>query len=204
MAPFIGSLEPCVRKGTHVATSVQPHVSCCNHGTPWSWSSLICQASCLGHLLSFDGSRAPTCNEVRDTIVYSMLSWLTSTNYSMPAPPPIIVVLVNTFFRIRKFLLQYLALPRSHGSRKMYIATYPSSSSPDHYHALRYRAFPWYVESTTSKKMKAWLKGSPLPGPMFHDQGYKILDLGPDELRGEGYAAMREMEGSIRVARGVE
>lgn len=129
---------------------------------------------------------------------------LTRANHSMPTPSSLTVALGGGLLRTRKSLLRHLALPRSQRSGKIYISSSASASDSDRYPALRYRAFPWYIPSTRSARLKAWLKGDPQPGPQFYDCGYKLLELGPDELRGKGEAEMAEMIGSICSARGVE
>ena len=48
------------------------------------------------------------------------------------------------------------------------------------------------------------MKGHPQPGPRFYDSGYKILELGPDGLKGKGDAEMVAMVGSVLDARGAK
>jgi hypothetical protein len=120
---------------------------------------------------------------------------------SMSAPSPVIAALLRNLFKTRRFILRYLALPRSPRSRKLYIPAHPSKLDSERYHARKIRAFPWYIAPTTSWKLKAWLKGLPQPGPSFHSSGYRILDLGPDVLVGKGKVEMAEMDRSVRTAR---
>lgn len=48
------------------------------------------------------------------------------------------------------------------------------------------------------------MKGHPQPGPQYYDSGYKLLDLGSDELKGKGEADMAKMIDVVRGARGCE
>lgn len=122
----------------------------------------------------------------------------------MPTPSSLTSALVRGLLAWRKLLLRHLTLPRTQQSRKIYIVSSPSALDSGRYPALRYRAFPWYIPSTAATRRKAKLKGHPEPGPEFYDSGYKILELGPDELQGKGEAEMAHMIKSIRRARGVE
>jgi hypothetical protein len=119
----------------------------------------------------------------------------------MPAPPRVVTYLVRGLVKVRRFVLRYLALPRSLRSRKAYIAPSLSGADDQHYHALRSRAFPWYIASTPENKLKAQRKGRPQPGPQYHDGGYKLLELGPDELQGKGKVEMAEMARSTKISR---
>lgn len=122
----------------------------------------------------------------------------------MPTPPPLTATLVDGLLQIRIFVLRHLSLPRSKRSRKEYIAASPSESDEDRYHALRYRAYPWYVKANTSSRFKAWVKGQSPPGPRFQGKGYKILELGPNDMKGKGEDEMAKMAREIRVTRGME
>lgn len=123
---------------------------------------------------------------------------------SMPAPSPLIVALVEVLVQLRRFMLRHLALPRSPRRSKHYIASGPSKLDSERYHALRYRGFPWYIAPVSSISLKARLKDQPPPGPLYRSDGYKILELGPDELQGKGELEMAQMARSIREARGAK
>jgi len=57
---------------------------------------------------------------------------------------------------------------------------------------------PWYIPATTKWKLKTWWKGVPQPDLAFCSDGYRFLELGPDELVGKWRVEMAEMECGVR------
>jgi len=69
---------------------------------------------------------------------------------------------------------------------------------------LRYTAHPWYIEPSLDSRwgFKAWiiwLAGGIVPGDeRYKPRGYRICELGPEEMVGKGEEEMERMRGKMR------
>ena len=102
-------------------------------------------------------------------------------------------------FTVRKLVLRHLALPRPYFLRVRWFSDRPDPMTGC-FHALRYVSHPWYVKPTFwgrwgPSAWVTWLLRGPLPGDRGEEYvpgGYRILELGPEGLRGKG---QEEMDG---------
>jgi len=110
------------------------------------------------------------------------------------------------FMDIRKHVVQYMMLPRPYFLRKRWIPEYPDPQT-GRYHALRYRAYPWYIPlkifsfwhpSTWSVRITR----RPQPRDIaqrYMPEGYLINEVGPDALRGKGAEDMEEQRQRLEM-----
>ena len=122
-------------------------------------------------------------------------------------PPPIYFFLINTIFDIRKILLRYFALPRPYFMRYRSLTDNPTEDGM--YFLTQYDACPYYVQPTWWGKWSpgawmTWMMGLPLPGDegeKYYPKGYRIRDVGPDNMRGKGLKRFEEMRSSLEKTR---
>lgn len=122
-------------------------------------------------------------------------------------PPPIYFFLIKTIFGIRKILLRYLALPRPYFMRYRSLTDDPTKDG--RYFLTKYDACPYYVQPTWWARWSpsgwiTWMMGLPLPGDegqKYHPNGYRIQEVGPDNMRGKGAKRFEEMRSSLEKTR---
>jgi hypothetical protein len=98
--------------------------------------------------------------------------------------------LTTSIFNIRAFLLRHCALPRIYPDDK---GQGPSScimNKDGRYQRTSYILEPWYVKETWFNKLCPFIKKR--PGPKYRSQGFKVEELGPENLAGKGVEAMEK------------
>ena len=108
--------------------------------------------------------------------------------------------------RIRKHVLRHLMLPRPHHLRKRWIPERPDPTTGK-YHAIRYRAHPWYMplQRRSSWWPSTWfadIMGRPQPADhdeRYMPEGYLITEVGPKALRDTGREEMDEQKRRIQM-----
>lgn len=100
---------------------------------------------------------------------------------------------LNTILWTRKFILRYLCLPRRDTSKELWFS---QSADPrtGRFHAVHYIDRPWYIEPTFTNRWNVvswflWFIGGAIPSkdkPENRPEGYRIPDLGPENMEGKG------------------
>lgn len=114
---------------------------------------------------------------------------------------------MTSVFKVRKFIIRHLALPRLDFLRYHWIEA-GTDDRTDHYSASDYLAHPWYVKPTLIRRWgpAAWitsLLGYSVPGDdgnKYHPNGYTLADVGPNGLRGKGRKEMDETRACLARA----
>lgn len=124
-------------------------------------------------------------------------------------PPEWLITLTLQILELRKYTLRYLFLPRP-----SFMAVRGSTESPskDGTFFLNYQNnAPWYIKPTLLNRYgpATWitrLMGLPLPGDdgnKYYPQGYKIPEVGPENLKGKGidfFKSETERVGKVRTS----
>lgn len=104
---------------------------------------------------------------------------------------------LSMVLNFRKLALRHLCLPRRDAARELWF-----SQSPDprtgRFHATHYVDRPWYIEPSLSNRWHIvswilWSVGGAIPSkdnPENRPEGYKIADLGPENMEGKGIQEM--------------
>ncbi|KAH8731229.1 hypothetical protein GQ44DRAFT_699548 [Phaeosphaeriaceae sp. PMI808] len=106
-------------------------------------------------------------------------------------PPAIYPGIINFIFGIRRVLMTYCIPPRPNALRYDLVSTEPDPKT-GRYFMSEYENQPWYVKSTffTRNSPLAWFRwliGGPYPdGKNYKPEGYKIFEVGPEKLEGQG------------------
>lgn len=104
--------------------------------------------------------------------------------------PAIYPKLINAIFGFRRFVAQNLLPPRPYMWRNN-----PLSEKPDakgRYFTIDWDNQPWYVKPTFFTRHSPlayfrWVIGGPYPdGKNYKPEGYKIFEVGPKRLEGQG------------------
>lgn len=112
-----------------------------------------------------------------------------------------LVILVE----IRKFALRNLFLPRPYFLRVKWFTDSDPQTGRSNF--LQYVAYPWYIKPSFSTRWgwKAWLLrmvGGTIPGDeQCYPAGYRICDLGPITLVGEGEEEMNKTRRELTAKR---
>ena len=122
-------------------------------------------------------------------------------------PPQWLVTLTLLILDLRKYTLRYLSPPRPSFMRVR--GTTDSPSKDGTFFLITQENAPWYIKPTLWNRFgpSTWiarLMGLPLPGDeggRYSPQGYKIPEVGPDNLKGKGMEFMKgekEWVGKVR------
>ncbi|OOQ83731.1 hypothetical protein PEBR_33308 [Penicillium brasilianum] len=122
-------------------------------------------------------------------------------------PPAFFSAVFSAVFRLRKFYLRYLALPRP-GFMRLDVFTEKPNKYGRNY-VLFYEGAPFYVQPTIWNRWGpvAWFKwalGQPLPGDdgdKYYPHGYYTPDLGPKYFEGKGRKELEVIKRSIQQQR---
>lgn len=112
-------------------------------------------------------------------------------------PSRYMVLALKIVLTIRVFILRHMCLPRTENSKELWF-------SPDvdpvtgRFHAVHYIDRPWYIEPTFATRWNfvsclLWLVGGVLSSrerPENRPEGYRIQDLGPNNMEGKGAEEM--------------
>lgn len=112
-------------------------------------------------------------------------------------PPAIYHYIVAWGFGIRKYLLRYLAFPRP-SFMPAHFMTKDLSENGTYYYQ-KYDAAPYYVKPSLWERWKpgawkSWMMGLPIPGDegdKYFPGGYKIPEIGPLSMRGNGHGYIK-------------
>lgn len=113
-------------------------------------------------------------------------------------PSKVYFTFISVVFTIRKFVLRYLFFPRPWLMRVHNLGDKPSKEG--RYFMYTWETVPWYVQPSlwnrySFQSWKSWIMGQPAPGDegeKYWPKGYKILEIGPDSMRGKGEGYVRE------------
>lgn len=129
-------------------------------------------------------------------IVSALMDDRLRTAMMLEKPSKFYFVLVSALFTVRKFVLRYLMLPRPQFLRVHNTTREPSQAGT--YYVLNYVAHPWYVKpnfwNRYVRAWQSWIMGLPVPGDegdKYRPSGYKIPEVGPDSMKGQGADYMR-------------
>ncbi|KAF1832410.1 NAD(P)-binding protein [Decorospora gaudefroyi] len=112
------------------------------------------------------------------------------TAMKLPDPPAVYSHLFNTAIHVRKWALRNLFLPRPYCLRVKWFTEMNGHSGRAHF--CSYTAHPWYIKPSFSARWgpKALILrafGGMVPGNQkYCPDGYRIRELGPEELVGKG------------------
>ncbi|KAH9843354.1 NAD(P)-binding protein [Teratosphaeria destructans] len=120
-------------------------------------------------------------------IVSSLLDLRLRTAMKFAEPASITVVMLDLLVDIRRMIVRHLFLPRPYFLRQRWFSDEPTIDG--RYHFAQYIAHPWYIKPTWSKR----IVGGAVPGDegdKYCPHGYKIAELGPQNLCGKGDVEM--------------
>ena len=106
---------------------------------------------------------------------------------------------------IRKFLLRHAFLPRPSFLRVQWFTEPDPQTGRSNF--LNYTAHPWYIKPSFSarwgwKAWMVWFVGGVVPGDRkYFPEGYRICELGPDDLVGMGEVEMDKTRDELKVKR---
>jgi hypothetical protein len=125
----------------------------------------------------------------------------------MESPPRFFSAIFTSIFRLRRFFLRYLALPRPNFMRLDVFTEKPNEHGRNYVNV--YEGAPFYVQPTVWNRWGpvAWFKwamGQPLPGDdgdKYYPQGYYTPDLGPKYFEGKGRKELEVIKDRLRMQR---
>ncbi|PGH01480.1 hypothetical protein AJ79_07918 [Helicocarpus griseus UAMH5409] len=107
-------------------------------------------------------------------------------------------------FKLRKWFLRYLSLPRFRQYRRISPGTDPEAR----HFLVNWEGAPFYIEPTFMNRwgLRAWftwLRGMPVPGddPKLGPNGYYIPDVGPTKFEGKGRDQLKQTRERLQVER---
>lgn len=127
--------------------------------------------------------------------------------FRMEPAPPALSATFTTLFKLRRFYLRYLALPRPDYKRLDVFTDKPNEHG--RHFLLQFEGAPYYVRPTIWNRWGpvAWAKwalGQPLPGDdgdKYYPQGYYAPDLGPKYFEGKGRKELEAMKLGLQESR---
>lgn len=139
-------------------------------------------------------------------IAYLMDDRLRNAMMMEPVPPALSATFA-AIFRLRRFYLRYLALPRPDWNRLNAFTDKPNEHG--RHSLLQLQGAPYYVRPTIWNRWgpAAWVKrvlGQPLPGDegdKYSPQGYYTPDLGPKYFEGKGRKEMEAIKLGLQETR---
>lgn len=127
--------------------------------------------------------------------------------FRMEPVPPALSATFAAIFRLRRFYLRYLTLPRPDFNRLNAFTDAPNKHG--RHFLLQLQGAPYYVRPTIWNRWGpvAWIKralGQPLPGDdgdKYFPQGYYAPDLGPKYFEGKGRKEMEAIKLGLQESR---
>lgn len=116
----------------------------------------------------------------------------------LPEPSRRTVTALETVLGLRRFALRHLCLPRPHRRREQWFSQ-RTDPHTGRYHAKHYIDRPWYIEPTFWNRWDPvswliWAVGGDIASehrPENRPEGYRIPDLGPENMQGKGVEEMK-------------
>ncbi|KAJ5247200.1 hypothetical protein N7468_002183 [Penicillium chermesinum] len=122
-------------------------------------------------------------------------------------PSPFAAAVFDGLFKVRKFVLRYLMLPRPYFLRLISITPEPDAN--DRYFLTSWEAAPYYVKPTFWNRWGptawfTWMMGRPVPGDegdKYRPEGYHIANIGPRYFEGKGQKEVEKLMEEMKVYR---
>ncbi|KAL2398838.1 ER-bound oxygenase mpaB' [Exophiala dermatitidis] len=110
---------------------------------------------------------------------------------------------------LRKYMIRFFFLPRPEFFRVSYFTATPDPLTK-RYHTMQYIGHPWYIKPSLARRWNInswllWLSGGYIPSThdnRYHPEGYRIPEVGPASLAGQGVDEM--LDTRVRILRTVK